>query len=169
MATTSGFWCGFGDHCSDVLKGYKENGTPGMTLLMYSIYIIFPSILFQIILSWIFRFLPLKYTLNGVVQQRHADIDGNFTRSNYAYLALPLMFIFNVLPVLLLVLYPFKLFRTCLSKCRLDQLFVTTFVEKFHGCYRDGLDCDRDLKSFLASVSYWDGQLIKFTTILSVN
>ena len=98
--------------------------------------------------SALFRFLPLKYTLNGVVQRKHADIDGNFSRSKFAYLALPLMFIFNVLPVLLLVLYPFKLFRRCLSKCRLDQLFVTTFVEKFHGCYRDGLDSGRDLRSF---------------------
>lgn len=33
-------------------------------------------------------------------------------------------------------------------KCRLDSLLVSTFVEKFHRCYRDGLDGGRDMRSF---------------------
>ena len=55
---------------------------------------------------------------------------------------------FNVLPALLLILYPIKWFRVLLSKLRLDNLVVVTFVEKFHGCYRDGLDGGRDMRSF---------------------
>ena len=98
--------------------------------------------------SAVFRHFPLKYTLKGVVQREDANIDGHFSRSNYVYLAIPLMFLFNILPVLLLVFYPLKLFRRCISKCKLDKLFVTAFVEKFHGCYRDGLDGGRDLRSF---------------------
>ena len=52
------------------------------------------------------------------------------------------------LPSLLIVLYPIKVFRMCLSKCRLDSLVVTAFVEKFHSCCRDGLDGGRDMRSF---------------------
>ena len=56
--------------------------------------------------------------------------------------------IYSIIPMLLLVFYPFKLFRVCLSKCRLERLSITIFVEKFHGCYRDGLDGGRDMRSF---------------------
>ena len=55
---------------------------------------------------------------------------------------------FNVLPALLLILYPIRRFRALLSKVRLDSLALITFVEKFHGCYRDGLDGGRDMRSF---------------------
>ena len=56
--------------------------------------------------------------------------------------------LFNVMPALLLILYPIKWFRVLLSKFRLDHLVVVTFIEKFHGCYRDGLDGGRDMRSF---------------------
>ena len=59
-----------------------------------------------------------------------------------------LLFVFDIIPILMLVFYPFKPFRICLSKCKLDRLFVTIFVEKFHGCYRDGLNGGRDMRSF---------------------
>ena len=56
--------------------------------------------------------------------------------------------IFAVIPVLLLVLYPFQSFRTVLSKCGLHRLTVVIFMEKFHACYRDGLNGGRDMRSF---------------------
>ena len=34
------------------------------------------------------------------------------------------------------------------SKCKLDGLALNTFVEKFYGCYRNGLDGGRDMRSF---------------------
>ena len=55
--------------------------------------------------------------------------------------------VFSIFPTFLLVFYPIKVFRSCLSKCRLDGIAVTTFVNKFHGCYRDGLDGGRDMRS----------------------
>ena len=64
-----------------------------------------------------------------------------------AFLAAVFLCVFSVLPTFLLVLYPIKAFRVCLSKCRLDGLAVTTFVNKFHGCYRDGLDGGCDMRS----------------------
>ena len=53
--------------------------------------------------------------------------------------------IFLILPALLLVVYPFRLIRV---KFGLNRFVVNTFVEKFHSCYRNGLDGDKDLRSF---------------------
>ena len=63
-----------------------------------------------------------------------------------AIFAAAVIVIFNVLPVLLLVLYPFKVFRSCLSRCKLNVVAIETFVNKFHGCYRDGLQGGRDMR-----------------------
>ena len=56
--------------------------------------------------------------------------------------------IFYLLPILLLVLYPFGTFRRMLSKLRLDRISLTIFTEKFHCCYRDCLDGKRDMRYF---------------------
>ena len=59
-----------------------------------------------------------------------------------------IFFVFNLLPILLLFLYPYKTFRAALSKCRLDWFALSIFVDKFQHCYRDGLDGGRDMRSF---------------------
>ena len=109
-------------------------------LLFYTKHIYLASVLY--------RCFPLKYTQNGINYNKCVNIDGHISRQKYVFLVIPLVVVFNILPVLVLVLYPFKLFRACLSKCKLDKLFLTTFVEKFHGCYRDGLSGGRDMRSF---------------------
>ena len=56
-----------------------------------------------------------------------------------------------LLPALLLALYPIKVFRSLLFKCRLgghSKAALNIFVEKFYNCYRDGLDGGRDMRSF---------------------
>ena len=71
--------------------------------------------------------------------------------SRYYLVAVPailFLFIINILPTLLIVFYPIKVFRKCLSKCKLDSLSLTAFTEKFYSCYRDGLDGGRDMRSF---------------------
>ena len=97
--------------------------------------------------SALYKRFSMKSTLKGM-QQVYITIDDRFSVPKYAYIIIPFIFVFNILPVLLLVLYPFKLFRRCLSKCKLDRLFVIIFVEKFHGCYSDGLDGGKDMRSF---------------------
>ena len=57
---------------------------------------------------------------------------------------------FNLLPMVLLALYPVKYFRALLSKCKLDRASLMMFLEKFQSCYRDGLDGGRDMRSFAA-------------------
>ena len=56
-----------------------------------------------------------------------------------------------LLLILLLILYPFKWFRDwcCFSRCGLlNRTSVNIFVEKFHSCYRNGLDGGRDMRRF---------------------
>ena len=93
----------------------------------------------------------LHYTKNGTPHHKHVSMFLPYVdcrdSNPIAKCFIVILFIDSV-PILLLVLYPFKLFRQCLSKCKLDRLCVTTFVEKFHGCYRDGLDGGRDMRSF---------------------
>ena len=89
----------------------------------------------------------------GFTYVTNADLSVPWHSSDHlAYLipAIIICFFFTVLPTLLLLLYPFKIFRICLSKCKLDGPVLNTFVEKFYGCYRDGLDGGRDMRSFAA-------------------
>ena len=75
-------------------------------------------------------------------------VDDSTKSFSVAILATVSVMLFYASLVLLLVLYPIKKFRICMSKCKLDRLSVTAFVEKFHGCYKDGLDGGRDMRSF---------------------
>ena len=68
----------------------------------------------------------------------------------YAIPMLITVFLLNILPTLLLLCYPVKIFRRCLTKCKVNGLFLVTFIERFQGCYKDGLDGGRDLRSFSA-------------------
>ena len=79
--------------------------------------------------------------------------DSNITCGSSKYIAIAAvailsLFVFNILPALLIILYPFKVVRSCLSKCRLDSLYLNAFMDKFYGCYRDGLSGGRDMRNF---------------------
>ena len=61
-----------------------------------------------------------------------------------------LLLFFIVFPILLLFFYPTKAFQKLLSKCCSNRLriFLYLFIEKFHCCYKDGLDGTKDMRSF---------------------
>ena len=61
-----------------------------------------------------------------------------------------LILFFIIFPVLLLFFDPTKAFRNLLSKCCSSRLriFLNIFIEKFHCCYRDGLDGTKNMRSF---------------------
>ena len=65
----------------------------------------------------------------------------------YAITAGIVTLIFHILPTLLLVLYPIKVFRLLLSKYRLDFIALNIFVDKIHGDYKNGLNGGRDMRS----------------------
>ena len=95
------------------------------------------------------------YSLNGnySYSDHVPDVDNTISITSAQYITtvstVALIFLlFNILPVLLLILYPFGMFRKMLSKLRLDRISLMIFIEKFHCCYRDGLDGKRDMRSF---------------------
>ena len=66
----------------------------------------------------------------------------------YAILALVVLMLFNVLPLLLMCLYPCRWFQRCLNHCRLQSHFLHTFMDAFQGCYKDGTNGSRDCRWF---------------------
>ena len=64
------------------------------------------------------------------------------------------LIIFVIPPPLILLLYPTRAFRWCLTKCNLERrcgVAIYTFVEKFYGSYRDTLsNGGRDMRYFSA-------------------
>ena len=96
------------------------------------------------------------------------DLSITFGSANHLLLVIPtiiISFVFNILPPLLLTLYPIRTFRSCLSKCHLNSIAINIFVDKVYGCYRNGLDGGRDMRSFsglyflLRIVVYFTGLL----------
>lgn len=61
---------------------------------------------------------------------------------------LTFLIIFNIAPPILLILHPCKIFSSCLSRYRLNGFVMNIFVDKLQGCYRDGLEEGRDMRSF---------------------
>ena len=81
-----------------------------------------------------------------------ADMSISLGSVNYITITVITLLIFgmfNILPTLLLTLYPTKIVRALLSKCTPRMaIIINTFVQKFHHCYRDGLDGGKDLRCF---------------------
>ena len=65
--------------------------------------------------------------------------------------AIPSVLIFcvcTIVPLLLLILYPIRAFRSCLSKLHLNSIALNIFTEKVYGCYRNSLHGGRDMRHF---------------------
>ena len=60
----------------------------------------------------------------------------------YALLAIFMFVTFNLMPLLLLGLYPCQCFQSCLNCCRLNSQVLRTFMDAFQGCYKfEPYDC----------------------------
>lgn len=84
--------------------------------------------------------------------------------------------LFIIFPMLLLFFYPMKVFRRLIfAKCVHNRLriFLYIFINKYHYCYRDGLDGTKDMRSFsgiyllLRIILYFSGLLSR--VILRIN
>ena len=92
-----------------------------------------------------------------------------FKSSHHLALLLAASFIsllYNFLPLLLLLLYPTRTFRSCLSKLNLDFIAVNIFTDKVYGCYRNGLDGGRDMRRF-ASLYFFVRYSLCFLSAIS--
>lgn len=69
----------------------------------------------------------------------------------YVVLTFSLLLVFVAFPILLLLLYPFRLFQRCLNRCPVRWHMLHTFVDSFQGCYKDGTEPGvRDCRWFAA-------------------
>ena len=69
----------------------------------------------------------------------------------YGNFAALMLFFFNVVPFLLLLLYPMKWFQQCLNYSKINKITLQTFVDSFSGCYKDGTESGtRDCRYFAA-------------------
>ena len=66
----------------------------------------------------------------------------------YAILAVTVVIIFNIIPMLLLCLYPCKCFQKCLNHCKFRNQILHIFMDAFQGCYKDGTNGSRDCRWF---------------------
>ena len=104
--------------------------------------------------------LQIKYVYNidpsGVLYTTYQEtIDPSisyFSKNLSPFLIFSIIIFFTCvfLPPLLLILYPIKCFRSCLSKVHFNSLTVTIFTDKIQSCNRNGLDGGRDMRSFSA-------------------
>ena len=75
--------------------------------------------------------LPHKYTyFNGSMEYLGRE------HLPYFVLGVAVILVFNVLPILLLCLYPFRCFQRCLNCCSLSSLSLHIFMDAFQGCYK---------------------------------
>ena len=98
-------------------------------------------------------------TLSNTHRFAQADARIDYFSKEHALYALISIFIvlfIIVPPVLLLLLYPIKVFRLFLFKCHLSTRTLTSlniFVEKYYSCYKDGTEGGKDMRS-LASMYF---------------
>ena len=74
----------------------------------------------------------------------------------YALISIFIVLLMILPPVVLLIVYPTKVFRLLLFKCHLSTRTIASlniFVEKYYSCYRDGTDGGKDMRS-LASMYF---------------
>ena len=66
----------------------------------------------------------------------------------FALLAIVVLLTFNILPLLVVVLYPIRVFQKCLNCCRIRWHAVHAFADAFNGCYKDGTNGTWDYRYF---------------------
>jgi hypothetical protein len=93
---------------------------------------------------------------DGSMSRTSLDIDPSvsyFSGEHVPFLLLAIFVLIGpvLMSALLLTLYPIKTLRSLILKCRFgghSKAALNIFVEKYHSCYRDGLDGGRDMRSF---------------------
>ena len=70
----------------------------------------------------------------------------------FGAIAVCVLLIFIIFPIILLILYPTRLFRKCVSCCRFRRWHALhIFMESFQGQYKDGTNGTRDFRTVSAS------------------
>ena len=106
----------------------------------------------------------MYHTIHSVV-----DESVNYGSSYHFEFLIPsllLGLVFNILPPVLLILYPIRAFRSCLSKFYINLSTVHIFTAKIYSNCRNGLHGGQDMRSF-SSLYFFLRLVIYFPTLLS--
>ena len=77
------------------------------------------------------RSMPIRYThINGSMEYLGKE------HIPYFVLGIVVLLVFNIFPILLLCLYPFRWFQRCLNSFSLRNLSLHIFMDAFQGCYK---------------------------------
>ena len=68
----------------------------------------------------------------------------------FVYLAISVIIIFIIVPVVLILLYPFRCFHKLLNCCHLNAQGLHTFIDAYLGYFKDGTNGTRDCRFFAA-------------------
>ena len=96
------------------------------------------------------------YDVNGeTISDKYLYYDGTieyFGKQHlpYAILAIVVLILVNLLPVVLLLLYPCQCFQKLLNFCGLRCQALHTFIDVFQGCYKNRTDGTYDRRWFSA-------------------
>ena len=77
-------------------------------------------------------------------------IYGSHDHIPFMILAIFILVFGVILPPIFLLLYPLMIFQRMLACCRMRGNAVRTYVEAFHGCYKDGTNGTSDCRYFAA-------------------
>ena len=99
------------------------------------------------------RYTPIQNSRGALVAPRVLYYDASVTflsreHLSFALLAIFVLFTFNILPLLVVVLYPTRVFQKCLNCFRIRWLAVHAFADAFNGCYKDGTNGTWDYRYF---------------------
>jgi hypothetical protein len=87
----------------------------------------------------------------------------------YATLAAVVLLFLVLLPVLLLMLYPFRWFQNLLNRFPVRWYILHTFMDSFQGCYKDGTEPGTRDYRWCASVPFIARYLLFFVGIATFN
>ena len=111
-----------------------------------------------------FKFLSVSFDLlapvsifnvHGVMIRKYLLFDGSVEYFGpehlpFAILALAVLLVFNILPLVLLCLYPCQCFQRCLNYCRIRCQTLHVLMDSFQGCYKNWTSNTCDCRWFAA-------------------
>ena len=81
----------------------------------------------------------------------------------FVYLAISVLIIFIIIPLILIMLYPFRCFHKLLNCCHLNTQSLHIFMDAYLGYFKDGTNGTRDCRFFAAL--YFIARVVLFTSV----
>ena len=143
-----------------ILKYIKVQRNSGRTVIdAFATFFLLSFVkLFSTILLLLLPFTMTKVSSYNMSRSQtiHSFVDSRTSGpgANIAVVVSSGIFLFAFLPpVFIIALYPIRTFRNLMLKCchRRFICILNFFVEKYHSCYKDGLDGGKDMRSFASA------------------